>query len=529
MQPRHWMENIAEDLARRGDAMLVFSTAKTPSGPIHVGVGRELVYCSTFETILRQRGFRTRFIFIVDDFDSLKNFPPSVPEGFKEHDEYLGRPMFMVPCPYGHCENWAAHYANEFIETFPEFGFRPEVMWSHELYGTPEMKNLIRIALKRTADLRRILNEIVAPTLSGPRLESFAREMTDWHPCLVLCEKCQRLRFSEVSSYDAETDEVAYRCEACGYVGRVKVAEWLVKLRWRIDWPAKWALFKVSCEPAGKDHCVKGGAYDTGEVICRDVFGWKGPYRIPYEWILLGDRAMKTHKGISFTFREWSAVAPTETYRYMMLREDPRKHITFLPERIPQLLDEFERAELIYYNAEKASNMDEERNVKTIYSHILTQPPSPTPPRRFPYRFALILVQLKPLLGETGIMRKAEEVMKRLHNVEALSDFDFQEIRSRLNRAEYWVAHYASDDMKFIVSETLTEEAKAKLDSTQKEALKAIGEMLTTREWNEKELQYQIFEVGKTLGLGARIFEAAYYAFLSRNFGPRLAPFLLSL
>ncbi|RLI23882.1 MAG: lysine--tRNA ligase, partial [Candidatus Hecatellales archaeon] len=322
-----WLGRVVEELKARGESPLVFSTAKTPSGPIHIGFGRELVYCDVLSRMLEAEGYRSEWVFFVDDFDSLKAFPPGIPGEFSTHREYLGRPMFMVPCPYGCCESWARHFAGEMLEAFPAFGFKPKVYWTHEVYRWPEMKALVRKALKEREKLRSILLEVVAPTLEGERLQAFQKELEDWYPCLVVCENCGRLMTTKVLGYDGEADLVAYHCRACGHRGEVKLADWPVKLRWRIDWPAKWALFRVSCEPAGKDHCVKGGAYDTGERILAEVFGGRPPLRIPYEWVLLGARAMKTHKGIAFTFKEWLKTAPPEAYRYMVLREDPRKHI----------------------------------------------------------------------------------------------------------------------------------------------------------------------------------------------------------
>ncbi|WP_309491940.1 lysine--tRNA ligase [Candidatus Hecatella orcuttiae] len=525
----HWIDRVVRELELRGDEQLVFSTAKTPSGPIHVGVGRELVYCSAFETLLRERGFPTAFYFFVDDFDSLKTFPPATPKDFASRREYLGRPMWAVPCPYGHCESWGRHYAQELIETFPTFGFHPQIVWSHRLYQTPEMKNLIRKALEKVGELKAILRRVVTPTLQGEKLEAFQKELEDWYPCLVVCEACGRLMTTKVQAYDSQGDLLTYSCKACGRRGQVKIADHPVKLRWRIDWPAKWALFKVSCEPAGKDHCVKGGAYDTGEHIVSRVFGWKPPYRIPYEWILLGAKAMKTHKGISFTFAEWSASAPPEVYRFMVLREEPRKHINFSPERLPQLIDEFERAEKIYFNLEKASTPEEEAAVRRVYPLSLPEGPPASPPLRLPFRFAIVLCQLTPLLGEEGVKSKVREVLEKLGGGKKVGEEVISSAQDRLKKAQYWVVHYAGEDLRFNIAETLPAQVREMLDSRQREGLKRLAEMLEEKDWDEAELQYQVFELGKSLGIGPKIFEAVYLVFLGKKFGPRLAPFLLSL
>ena len=77
-----WLGRVVEELKARGESPLVFSTAKTPSGPIHIGFGRELVYCNVLSRMLEAEGYRSEWVFFVDDFDSLKAFPPGIPEEF---------------------------------------------------------------------------------------------------------------------------------------------------------------------------------------------------------------------------------------------------------------------------------------------------------------------------------------------------------------------------------------------------------------------------------------------------------------
>jgi len=182
----YWIDKVVKDLEKVEDEKIVFSTAKTPSGPIHIGVGRELVYCAVLEKILREeKGRKTEFLFFVDDFDSLKSFPPSIPKEFTSHKEFIGRPMYLIPCPYNHCENWGKHYAEELINSFPDFGFYPKIIWSHELYQTSEMKNIIRLALNKVNEIRRIMVEVVGPTLQEEQFKRFCDDMEKWYPCLV--------------------------------------------------------------------------------------------------------------------------------------------------------------------------------------------------------------------------------------------------------------------------------------------------------------------------------------------------------
>lgn len=521
----HWIEKIISDLEKRGDERLVLSTGKTPSGYIHIGIGRELIYCSAFERLLRALDRKTGFVLFIDSMDPIKRFPSYIPSDFTK---YVGMPMFMIPCPEGCCESYALHFGSLFIKNLGPFGLKPKIVWTHELYQTGKMQDLVRKALRNIVIIRQILIDIVGSTLSPDQLEQYRERVKVQIPCQVICGGCGKM--TRVTSFDLDEDTVSYSCHSCGEEGKVPISEGRAKLTWRVDWPAKWALFRVSCEPAGKDHCVRGGAYDTGVEICRRVFGWKGPYRVPFEWFLLGKRAMKTHRGISFTWDEWLSVAPPEILRFLVLRQSPRKHISFQPERLPQLIDEFEIFEAVYYGGEGATEAELKR-AQLLYPLCMPDGASKDPPIRLPYRFATILSQITPLLGERAVFEKAVASVSKTYGLERLSRSARDEIRRSIERAKYWVTHYAPISMRIEIPERVTEEIKSELSDEKKEGLRVIlAELQEREEWEEQELQNLIFEVANGIGLEpAALFEALYLVLLGRTSGPRLAPFLLSL
>lgn len=520
----HWIERIVRDLEKRGDERIVLSTGKTPSGYVHIGISRELIYCSSFERLLKQRGLKTKFLFFIDSLDPVKKFPPYIPSSFVK---YIGMPMSDVPCPEGCCGSYAEHFGNLLIKNLAPFGLDPDVIWSHKLYATKGMLDLVRKALTNVDVVRNIFIDVVGPTLPPDQLEQYKERVGREFPCQVVCKGCGRM--TKVTSFDATKDTVHYSCKWCNETGSIPLKKAKMKLTWRVDWPAKWALFKVSCEPAGKDHCVKGGAYDTGEEICRKLFGWKGPYRVSFEWFLLGGRAMKTHKGISFTWDEWLSVAPPENLRYLVLRQSPRKHISFQPELVPQLIDEFERFETIYYGKEKASKADRDK-VKLVYPLCLPKGATERIPIRLPYRFATIFSQVIPLMGEDKIIEKATTLVKRKYDLRRLSKADLQEIHRSIERGGYWVKHYAPEHMKIEIPKKVSEEIKSQLSEKQKRGLGIIAKRLEEEELEEQVLQNRIFKTAREVGLKpAELFRALYLVFLGKSFGPRLAPFLLSI
>ncbi len=527
----HWIKKVVEDLKKRSETPFVLSTGKTPSGPIHIGICRELIYCSAFQQLLEEDGYETKFIFFIDDFDPLKSFPPNVPRDFAKHKEYLGWPMSDVPCPYGDCESWAEHFSRELFDSIAEFGVHPETIRTHEFYETENAKDAIRTALREIDSLRNILLRIVGPTLGDEKRSRFEKQLETWTPCTVVCEDCGALKGVNVVSFDLEKDIVRYSCGSCGESREVPISKGRIKLKWRIDWPTKWAYFNVSCEPAGKDHCVKGGAYDTGEAICREVYDRDPPYRVAFEWVTLGKRAMKTHKGISFTPAEWLKVSPPEVLRFIILREAPSRHISFIPERIPFMVDDFEHVESVFFNREPLRANENPDVLRFLYPLSRPGTDLSVPPTRLPYRYATVLAQLCPLLGEKGVIDKSNSVVLSLYVKEKLSPEEEAAIAIRLSRAGYWVENYAAEKDRFKITEEIPETVRNRVESRERQALRHLKDLVAHEKWGEQELQNQIFSLGREIygPETKRVFETVYLVILGQSFGPRLAPLLLSL
>ncbi|MEJ5293006.1 MAG: lysine--tRNA ligase [Candidatus Methanosuratincola sp.] len=526
MSGGHWVRGIVDEIIRRGDERIVIHTGKTPSGPIHIGAEREQFICSAIQRELERRGFESTFNFIIDSFDPIKSIPAglTVPKGF---EDALGKPLSSVPDPFGCHGSYAHHFAEEFIECQPEFGLSPNIVYSHELYREPAMKDAIRTVLRKLDQLKAIRRKY----LHLPEEDGTA---DDWNPVMVVCEECGRIASmkkevipNRLDSWDLERDELSYTCSACGHRGRGKIGDLSVKLSWRVDWSAKWAVFRVTCEPAGKDHCVKDGAYDMGLEVCQAIFGYRGPLRVSYEWLTLGEHAMKTHKGITFTPVEWLKIAPPEALRYLILSADPMRHISFLPERVPDIVDNFDRLERFFYGKETPPPSEDSDYLRDLYTLCVRSRPYASAPARLPYRFAATIVQLDPLLERSKILAKSIEYAARLHGKKALSDEEEADVVRRLSMAEKWVKLYAPAQAKFMIS---TGESVFHISSeVERKFVSSVAEILE-RGLAEPELQNEIFEKAKSLGLEtSKAFAVLYRILLGSERGPRLAPLLLAL
>lgn len=526
MSEGHWIRKIVDEILARNDPQIVIHTGKTPSGPIHIGAEREQFICSAIQHELKKRGHDSVFNFIVDSYDPLKSIPSGVdtPPGF---DENIGRPLSSVPDPYGCHRSYADHFSEEFIADQEKLGVYPNIIYSHELYRRREMKDAIRTVLNRLDELRSIRRRYVQE-------EGEERKGEEWNPVMVVCERCGKIASKKeemapnnLDWWDLDQDIVGYKCRSCGYEGRGRISELSLKLSWRVDWAAKWAIFRVSCEPAGKDHCVKDGAYDMGLEVCSKIFGYRGPLKIPYEWLTLGEHAMKTHKGITFTPREWLRIAPPECMRYMILNVDPMRHIAFLPERIPEIVDGFDRLERVYFGVERLPSGEDMEYYRDLYEMCVVGPLPESLPMRLPYKFCVIMVQLVPLFGWEKILQKSVDYLRKLFGGREPEEEDERGAIARLEMAKSWVELYAPNSMKFNISV----EAPSYRPSDEKER-RFINNLISLieRDLQEADLQNEIFNSARSIGIEVdRAFTLVYLILLGSKKGPRLAPLLMAI
>ncbi len=76
------------------------------------------------------------------------------------------------------------------MDALPEFGIDIEVIWSHKLYKTEEMKNQIRIGLKNTELVKKIVLEHITHSMNDEEKAERHKFYKNWMPAMVICENC---------------------------------------------------------------------------------------------------------------------------------------------------------------------------------------------------------------------------------------------------------------------------------------------------------------------------------------------------
>ncbi len=548
--PINWLDEIIEKILERNETIITLATGKTPSGYIHLGILREIIICDSIRRILEIQGKSVSFFLFFDSLDAAVRFPDYVDKEFQK--EHLGKPFSYIPCPFQdcQCESWAQHFGNALSSTFPDFGIQTEIVWTHELYQKREMQEKIKIALENTKEIKQIIQKYLLPTLDKTNRVKFLEMQKTWLPAMVICEKCDKIQFREndgsinpnrAVNFLKDELKVTYKCYSCGNTGEVSIYSGKLKLNWRVDWPAKWALYKTMCEPAGKDHSVKGGAYDTGLEICEKIYDYIGPVTVPYEWLRLGDRDMKTSKGIVFTPKKYLNIADPEVFRSIILRTNPLKHISFRIEELPQYYDFYERMEKIYFSKEDilGKEIDE---LKYIFPLTQIHEVTAKDTHRIPFKLLIFLSQTQNILSFDQLYEKAKKVVSSRNSEKILTKGHFRDL---INRTTNWLELVKDiiDSVEnrkvkkeilskidiFTIKEDIDKIISDSLDRNQKEGIKRLRDFLLELEKRDADIiQNKIFTIAKEeVGIPPRkLFEAIYQLILGRKSGPRLGAFL---
>lgn len=484
---RHWADEVAQTVAGRPGTAVV-SSGISPSGQIHVGNMREVLTADAVYRALRDLGKDARFHFVADSFDPLRKVYPFLDPA--RYESMVGRPLSDIPCPCGDHESYAEHFLEPFLAALGRLGVEVEIVRADRLYRSGRMTDRIVEALRGRDACAAILRDLTGKDVGS-----------EWSPFTALCPACGTMHRTRVLGHCTADRTIDYAC-ACGSAGTVPMAGG-GKLTWRVDWPARWKELGVTVEPFGKDHATRGGSYDTGVRIVREVFGGEPPFPVPYEWISLkGQGDMSSSKGNVVSTAEMVEVVPPDVLRYVVLRERPSRAIAFDP-GLPllQVADEVDAA--------SATGRDP-RALELSRAGAFA-------PVGVPLRHLVVVAQAARF--DPG---RVVEILRRT----GYPDASREAIAERLEYARRWLARFAPEDIRFEVSETLPE-AVERLSTEQRAFLGRLASALDGG-LDDAGVHERIYAVaGEFPEVPPKsLFEAVYLALLGKPRGPRAGSFI---
>ena len=486
----HWADAAADAAIASGRPAIV-SSGISPSGKIHIGNMREVLTADAVFRALKDHGVPARFNYVADNLDPLRHVYPFLDAAV--YTPLVGRPLADIPCPCGGHASYADHFLEPFLASLETLKVEVEVERADRMYASGRMNAVTVRALEGRDAIAAILLEATGKQVGG-----------DWSPFNPRCPACGKITDAKVTGFSSREETVSYAC-ACGSSGTVPIAGG-GKLTWRVDWPARWAMLGVSVEPFGKDHATKGGSYDTGVRISREVFGYEPPLPIPYEWISLKGRGdMSSSKGNVLSIDEALELVPPEVLRYLVMRERPQRTIVFDP-GLP-LLD------LVDAVDDQTAKGTDSRSLELSRAAGFS-------PVGVPFRHLVVAAQVARFDVDRTL-----EVLGRTGYV----GLDRNAVASRLAYARRWLDRHAPEDLRFEVTPELPA-AAAELRPAQKEFLRRLSEGLRPGMTGE-DVHLLVYELAKSFPeeKPAQLFQAIYVALLGKPKGPRAGTFIAAL
>jgi len=494
-----WLNQIVDELiARHPEGEILVESGGSPSGTHHLGHMREFVTSDAIMLELRRRGRQARHIYFADDLDGLRKIPADVPADYKK---YLGIPLCDVPAPDGSKQSYADYFLAQLERATASLGVEVSFIRAHQKYRSGFFVPAIERSLGRLDVAKQALE-----TISGRQLND------QWSPIQVL--ENGRLKNRAFLGIDPEAKTVRYR-DTDGNEQTARYDSGEVKLDWRLDWPGRWWLQGVTVEPFGRDHATKGGSWDTGVQIMKDVYEAEPPYPVPYDFInMAGDtKKMSASRGTGLDAEEGSTIMPPEVVRFFILRAAPAKRLYFDPiDGVVQLMDEFAAL------AAKPDDQKTESEKQLLYLCTIGQEQKTVSRVPFSHLVASYQASLRDADRTIDIVKRTE------YRAVAIEDDEI--IRRELKFIDAWLDKRAPADSKFELLQTV--DASDFTDGEQA-FLRTLGGKIADAPADADGAWFHnaIYELKDSLDMAPKqMFTTLYRALINKTSGPRAGWFL---
>ena len=555
--PSDWVTRAADDAIRRAGGqqaltdglpegrVVTCASGASPSGPVHLGNLREFLTVHFVAEEVRRRGVPVRHLHSWDDYDRFRKVPAGVDPSWADH---IGRPLSAVPDPGGCHESWAEHYKEPLRESLREMGVEMEEVSQTLAYQAGTYREQVLHAVRQRDSIEQVLARFrtkAAPEpTSDQEAEALAESVADEDdepagggdlarfPYKPYCRECGRDTVT-LTSYDDESTDLAYTCDACGFSGVTNLAtQDEGKLVWKVDWPMRWAYEGVDFEPGGLDHSTPGSSYTVGKELVKRVFDFRAPSYVAYAFVgFAGMQKMSSSSGGVPTASDALRILEAPILRWLYARRQPKQafDIDFGPE-VVRLYDEWDSL------TRKAENPDKRDAQVLAYERAVSTAAAGTLPR------PKVVVPFRLLSSVADVTAGSAELISRIIGDVGHAHDSVEDLEPRLGRAMTWMSEYVPAEDRTTVRESKYAERLASLSEDEELWLRQLLDRLPDRLELEETtaLIYGVPKLARGMGLDdppteevkvdqKAFFGLLYHLLVDAERGPRLPTLFLAL
>jgi lysyl-tRNA synthetase class 1 len=241
-----------------------------------------------------------------------------------------------------------------------------------------------------------------------------------------------------------------------------------------------------------------------------------------YEHLLIDGEKMSASLGNVVYPKDWLKVAPPELLRFFYSKK-LMKSRSFSWSTLPNIYDDYDLHERIYFGKAKVDNPKEREHMKRLYETSQISVPKEMPVQ-IPFDFAVTMAQIFP----DGKLHEAIDVFKASGHIKGrLSKSDEEAIRLRLSHAKAWAELHAPEQYRIKLME---KPRVVKLSEGQRKAIKELAGLLERKKLSQEDLHSAFWDIAKGAGVTPQeFFRGAYMVLIGKESGPKLAMFILAV
>lgn len=502
-----WIDKLAYDMIQREkhlgrdiDETIIVESGLGASGIPHVGSLSDAVRSYGVKLSLNDMGYKSTLLAYSDDLDGLRKIPDGFP---KSLEDFVGQPVSLIPDPFGCCESYAHHMSGILLDGLDRLGIEYRSQRAFDAYTNGLLYEQTHAILEQSNYIGQKIKDIVGQDKYVTSLPYFA-----------VCEKCHKIYTTDSYEYNTSSHNVKYRCRdtvisgrvipGCGHQGSVDIRGGLGKLAWKVEFAARWSAFDVRFEAYGKDIM---DSVSVNDWISEHILGHAPPHHVRYEMFLdRGGKKISKSRGNVVTAQDWLDVGTPQSLLLLMYKRIQGARRLGL-EDVPELMNEYDELEKIYFGVTKMDNSDRTVRLKGLYEYAnLLQPPDTIRPH---VNYALLVELAKIYTGDN----RTAQILQKLGEYSKLPE-DISSVKQLIKLAGRFADEYGNVERETI-----------QLDA---DVVSAISTLVASLQDDpDADPQTLIYSAAKSHDVKPRVFfEVLYTIILGTRRGPRLGPFI---